>query len=286
MELVLSLFPGADLFGRAFELEGFCVVRGPEWFLGQDVRDFQPARHKFNGIVGGPPCQEFSKARRAGIPIKPFACDVTTRREFGYGVGMLREFVRIVTVAEPDWFLCENVPGVPDLHDVTHLGKEWKVQRIAINAWEVGSKQNRLRHVQFGSRDGVRLVIPRKVTIPEDQSQPTIVATGFRRVGAPSLEDACELQGLPRDFSMPGLSPEQTYKAVGNGVPLPMGRALAAAIREREARRWIESCLCGCGRPVDRGVTLKTDACRQRVSREQRAIDASQSRPVEMTFNL
>ncbi len=32
--LVLSLFPGADLFGEAFEREGFCVVRGPELILG------------------------------------------------------------------------------------------------------------------------------------------------------------------------------------------------------------------------------------------------------------
>ena len=34
--LVLSLFPGADLFGEAFEKEGFCVVRGPELILGPD----------------------------------------------------------------------------------------------------------------------------------------------------------------------------------------------------------------------------------------------------------
>jgi len=36
--LVLSLFPGADLFSRPFEARGFCVVRGPEKLLGQDVR--------------------------------------------------------------------------------------------------------------------------------------------------------------------------------------------------------------------------------------------------------
>jgi hypothetical protein len=28
--LVLSLFPGIDLLGHGFELEGFCVVRGPD----------------------------------------------------------------------------------------------------------------------------------------------------------------------------------------------------------------------------------------------------------------
>jgi hypothetical protein len=73
---------------------------------------------------------------------------------------------------------------------------------IAINAWECGSKQDRLRHVQFGSLDGVRLVIPRKVTVAIEESQPTVCASGYKKSG-PSLPDACELQGLPRDFRMP-----------------------------------------------------------------------------------
>ena len=43
-QVVLSLFPGADLLGRAFEQLGFCVVRGPELLLGQDIRDFHVPR--------------------------------------------------------------------------------------------------------------------------------------------------------------------------------------------------------------------------------------------------
>lgn len=47
-----------------------------------------------------------------------------------------------------------------------------------------------------------------------------------------SLEDACELQGLPRDFtdSLP-FRKEAKLKAVANGVPLPMGRAIARAVK-------------------------------------------------------
>ena len=29
-ELILSIFPGADLLGRGFEADGFCVVRRPD----------------------------------------------------------------------------------------------------------------------------------------------------------------------------------------------------------------------------------------------------------------
>jgi len=47
-----------------------------------------------------------------------------------------------------------------------------------------------------------------------------------------SLEDACELQGLPRDFTehMP-FRKDAKLKVVANGVPLPMGRAIARAVK-------------------------------------------------------
>lgn len=46
MSLVLSLFPGADLFGMAFEAEGFCVVTGPDVMFGRDIRDFHADRER------------------------------------------------------------------------------------------------------------------------------------------------------------------------------------------------------------------------------------------------
>lgn len=58
--LVLSLFPGVDLLGRAFEELGFCVVRGPDPLWGGDIHNFHPPP-RFEGIIGGPPCQRFSK---------------------------------------------------------------------------------------------------------------------------------------------------------------------------------------------------------------------------------
>jgi len=59
--LVLSLFPGADLLGRAFEEVGFVVVRGPELMLGQDIRSWHSLPGKFDGVIGGPPCKAFSR---------------------------------------------------------------------------------------------------------------------------------------------------------------------------------------------------------------------------------
>jgi hypothetical protein len=63
--LVLSLFPGIDLLGRGFELEGFSIVRGPDLIFGGDVRTFSVPRGRFDGVIGGSPCPDFSRARRA-----------------------------------------------------------------------------------------------------------------------------------------------------------------------------------------------------------------------------
>jgi DNA (cytosine-5)-methyltransferase 1 len=59
-----------------------------------------------------------------------------------------------------------------------------------------------------------------------------LVLSLFPGIGLLDLEDACELQGLPRDFTehMP-FRKDAKLKAIANGVPLPMGRAIARAVK-------------------------------------------------------
>ena len=54
--LVLSLFPGIGMLDHAFELEGFCTVRGPDVLWGGDIRRFHPPAGVFDGVIGGDPC--------------------------------------------------------------------------------------------------------------------------------------------------------------------------------------------------------------------------------------
>lgn len=102
-QLVLSLFPGIGLLDMAFEREGFCVVRGPDVLWGGDIRNFHPPAGKFDGVIGGPPCQEFSRlafmVRHNGHQPK-----------FG---NLIPEFERVVCRARPNWFVMENVPDAP-----------------------------------------------------------------------------------------------------------------------------------------------------------------------------
>lgn len=261
--LILSLFPGIGLLDRAFEEAGFCVVRGPDLLWGGDIRRFHPPPGAFWGVIGGPPCQDFSSLRR----------DEPT----GEGLEMLGEFRRVVTEAEPEWWLMENVARVPT---VTELGHGYVTQRFDINqGWYCDV--TRLRHIQFGSKSGRLLNVTRyRVT---ENPEPLALASDNR-----PFSELVRLQGLPADFDLPGFLVEEKKRAVGNGVPLPMGRALAAAVIEaydlddsRDRRvtavqatldgriEPVKVCACGCGRPVRGKQRYDSPACRKRAQRRR-----------------
>jgi DNA (cytosine-5)-methyltransferase 1 len=99
VSLTLSLFPGIGLLDQAFEEHGFCVVRGPDPLWGGDIHRFHPPAGKFDGIIGGPPCQAFSRLRRVF--------------DLPEAANLIPEFERCVLEAQPRWFLMEMVPEGP-----------------------------------------------------------------------------------------------------------------------------------------------------------------------------
>lgn len=261
--LILSLFPGIDMLGMGFEAEGFCVVRSPDLIFGGDIRNFHAVPGRFDGVIGGPPCQDFSKARRSAPT--------------GYGLEMLGEFVRVVLEAAPAWWLLENVDRVPDV-----AVDGYSVQRFDLNAKECGLRQSRLRHFQFGSKTGV-VVIPRREKMPgESRIEAACLATEGRKKDRRSWGDFCELQGLPRDFSLPGMTTEARYRAVGNGVAIPVARVVARAIRDTAPDGGgcqvtdVRLCACGCGRVLEgRGdQRAATVACRKRLEKRRKQAKA------------
>jgi DNA (cytosine-5)-methyltransferase 1 len=250
MDLVLSLFPGIDMLGRGFEAEGFSVVRGPDILFGGDIRSFHVPVGRFGGVVGGPPCQEFS-----GLNRNP---------DLAAGRAMLDEFVRVVHEAKPDWFLMENVARVPDVHV-----EGYQMQRFDLNARECGSDQSRNRHFQYGSATGC-VLIPDRVTNQGTRVRRCCTASEGTRLERRRWADFCELQGLPRDFELPGWSIEAKYRAVGNGVHIEVARTIARAVKAALPMHFYESlCACGCGRLVDGKQMSATPACRKRLSRKR-----------------
>lgn len=215
-QLVLSLFPGIGLLDMAFEEEGFCVVRGPDLLWGGDIRRFHPPAGKFDGVIGGPPCPAFSSAanvaRAAGKTVK---------------ADLIPEFARVVREVAPRWWVMENTTGAYP----PAVGRCFVADMD--NRW-VGGTQHRVR--RFWS--SLELFWgPDLVTLEAVERQPTACTSIWkngRQQRATSRKDVERVriaQDLPADFALPAFRVEVQVQAIVNGVPLPMGRAVARAVK-------------------------------------------------------
>jgi len=243
-DLVLSLFPGIGMLDRAFEEEGFCVVRGPDLLWGGDVRNFHPPAGKFDGVIGGPPCQRHSLLNRMNV-----------KRGKGNAPDLIPEFVRCIEEARPAWFMMENVPLAPDPHcpsyHVTCL--LLNNRQCPADRSDVGAEQNRKRRFWFGvQREYVGQPVFLHIERPAHENpewSATVTANGISKPGTEhqrgkkerrlygwaswaNLRKALVWQGFPPNmldkspFTLKG-----AFCVVGNGVPLPMGRAVARAVK-------------------------------------------------------
>lgn len=218
-DLVLSLFPGIGMLDRAFEEEGFAVVRGPDLLWGGDVRAFHVPSGAFQGVIGGPPCQRFSpignvnRARWGDDSVLP---------------DLIPEYRRIVLEAKPRWWVMENSPRAYEPFPGSHV-------LTLDNAW-LGEDQARRRCFWSNFRLGLDLpaLVPAGAGSERAVSGLGSVDYHGSRAREPTrtLADMLELQGFPRDMldDCP-LTVQGAKKAVGNGVPLPMGRAIAKAVK-------------------------------------------------------
>lgn len=222
--LVLSLFPGIGLLDMAFEEAGFCVVRGPDVLWGGDVRRFHPPAGRFDGIIGGPPCKWWSSAaniaKARGQTVQP---------------DMIPDFCRVVAEAAPSWFLMENVRGAP-----RPAIEGYQVKSELVDAAAVGSDQRRVRRISFGATDAHSFQVmtlalthaPRFGTVTTNNQKWDALRQRPRSTSnAASWPAALEAQGLPPDFLADApFTSTGKWTVVGNGVPLPMGRAIAQAV--------------------------------------------------------
>ena len=250
-DLILSIFCGIDLLGKAFEQTGFCVVKaGDKKLDGSDIRNFQPPKGKFNGIVGGSPCQDFSKLNR-------------NPKDYGYE--MLEEFQRVVLDASPDWYLFENVSGVPDFKIEGYTEQRFKLDLSWFTPF------SRLRVFQFGSKNGTLLN-------PMIGVRKNIIGTAVTGNDERSYSAICEIQGLPKNFELPFLSLAGKKQAVANAVPMQLGKYIAQLIAtdyyktdtsKKEPQQNFNRCLCGCGRVVIGRAKYSGVTCRKRAQRQR-----------------
>lgn len=238
--LVLSLFPGIGFLDTAFEDEGYCVVRGPDVIWGGDARSWHVPAQRFDGVIGGPPCQLFTKLRY----LNPLA-----GQKHG---NLIPEYERLVAEAQPAWFVMENVPEAPE-----PVIPGYEVNSIILNNRWLGQVQDRTRRFSFGTRDGRRLLVEMALFEPVEYRQAvtrsaravpvklggsgkvkrTYTEEGARRGpdNGPreKIAEMLRLQGFPEDLLDECPFTESGKRLViGNGVPREMGRAIARAVKQ------------------------------------------------------
>lgn len=241
--LVLSLFPGIGLLDMAFEEQGFCVVRGPDLLWGGDVTGFRVPPGRFDGVIGGPPCKRWSAL--AGVVR-------AVHGEDSLAPDLIPEYQRIVAEAAPRWFLMENVDRAPKPEVPGYVVRD----EILNNRW-CGGEQNRVRRFSFGTADGRRLPIVTEALVPMGYTAAVTTNSGGRRKVVaygddgkikgkqgktdearfkwPTLREMADAQGVPQAYleamrEHGAFTMKALRTGVGNGVPLPMGRAVARAV--------------------------------------------------------
>lgn len=252
-QFILSLFPGMDVLGRAFAAAGHTVVRGPDLVTGDRIEDFHGLPHHIDGIIAGPPCQDFSTLRRSP--------------RSGNGARMLHELLRVAAECDPMWILVENVPGIPNLR---HHAQPF--QRVDLTDRECGGIQLRRRHWQWWHRNGIQIAPARKLTHSPRTVTPALTASPGQSQPR-NYAERCRRMGLPCPIEPAGWSHAAKCRAIGNAVTWPMATIVAAAVSQAIAGVVTPRlCICGCGRPAPYFGAQATAACRKRMERRRHSI--------------
>lgn len=240
--VLLSVFPGVDLLGRAFEEEwpDSCIVRGPDVIFGGDIRAFHPPPGVFHGVFGGPPCQRWSRLSNVVRAV---------HGEDALAEDLIPEFARIVMEAKPRWYLMENVPPAPLPVTPGYFPCVYQLQNRSF-----GAEQQRVRKFVFGTTDGLDLDIEDSPEVARTFAFAVTSSSGGRRARVVrdangsvrgrqgtadhqrlqrrAIAELCRLQGMPEDFLAEApFTVQGKRRAIANGVPLAMGRAVARAVR-------------------------------------------------------
>ncbi len=266
--LVLSLFPGIGLLDMAFEDAGFCVVRGPDVIWGGDIRKFHPPAGVFDGVIGGPPCQMFSalaplvrhnghepsfgnlipeyercvseaepqwfvmeEVRGAPLPeVEGYDRWAELVKDSDVGGAQPRVRRILLGLREGRWQSAASPFTLLEYKPMPVSGASVIAADSGIAYEEARRKQSVSSHPNPHRRWKRSVGFDQRETVPgsrTDDGGGEVPHSGKTL----SIEDAIEAQGLPRDhLDQAPFTVDGKRHAIGNGVPLPMGRAIARLV--------------------------------------------------------
>lgn len=170
-------------------------------------------------IVGGPPCQGFSYAG--------------WRNPDDARNQLFREFVQMLKILQPKFFVMENVPGIltmrkgeafKEMVDAFEPIGYFVNKPLKLNAEEYGVPQKRKRVFIIGSKEGIVVQQPTPLFSNNDDSLPNVVTVKEAIGSLPVIEDGggavemdMEFHGMcPFDSLMQGIvSFDEFYRLQG-----------------------------------------------------------------------
>jgi len=138
------------------------LVRDLTKFGPKDLDKLLGGSVRIDVVVGGPPCQGFSKARMVDGSNHGDRLVHDARRD------LYQDFLRFVSYYQPAVFVMENVPGIKSAAGgefFTKLQVEsrelgYRVIPYEVEAWRFGVPQKRIRQLIIGTRRELPLFIP------------------------------------------------------------------------------------------------------------------------------
>ena len=208
---VLSLFSGAGGLDLGFEAAGFGVAAAVEFdatavdtlSLNRDHPVFCEDIHSVGSgellgagelksgevdvLIGGPPCQPFSKSA--------FWKRGETKRLDDPRASTLEQYLRVLRDIQPRAFLLENVPGLGyrnkdeglqllhrTIADINEAGgTDYRVAAAVLNAADFGVPQDRKRLFLVGARDGAEFTFPEATHAPQSEEQRSLGTSALPR---------------------------------------------------------------------------------------------------------
>lgn len=151
-------------------------------------------------IIGGPCCQGYSNANRAGN----IEQDVSKRL-------LIDDYIRMVKAKQPMMFLVENVPQFITKEQgkylqkvLTELSGEYNITYSIVNDWDLGGFSKRKRMILFGSIKAMgKIVIPNvelcsKKTVRDALSKVTSEWYNYHDVTKPSPSTVAKMAQVPQ----------------------------------------------------------------------------------------
>lgn len=203
-----------DVFTQNFPVVEHVLKRDLTKFMPENLKDIIGGQ-KIDMIVGGPPCQGFSRVRKVDGANNGSRLIEDPRRL------LYKNYLHYVEFFKPSIFIMENVPGIRNAAggefftsvqlDARKLG--YRVHATTVCAWHYGVPQKRERQLIIGTASNLP-IFSTALFMPQTHSDPA------KRVNSRKPKEQRGGRGRPKKLG----KPVTVWEAIGDLPPVQVNR--------------------------------------------------------------